>query len=196
MTLHRVPGEVRAPTDCFNHALLTSDVGGGSVLDDEPHSLGHVTFRWMLHEIHRSECSILFDNHALRDLGIPTDCIPPSPTKDGPAVPDLQSTIPTLVPAPASHDPACTSRPPIQRTGFSSFLRALRFRVQTATTQGYVLVKETLPDQALKPCADLDAIDALAPMHDQLVANPLWRLLQTPTWYPGEFWCVPSPRTI
>jgi len=66
-------------------------------------------------------------------------------------------------------------------------LRALKFKVKTAAA------KETLPDQASKPWAELDAIDVLEPMHDQLVANPLWWLLQTPTWHPGEFWCVALP---
>jgi len=30
----------------------------------------------------------------------------------------------------------------------------------------------------------------LEPIHDQLVANPLWWLLQTPVWYRGEILCV------
>ena len=150
----------------------------------------------MLQEIHRSECGILFNDHVLRDLGIPTDCVPPSSTKLGPATPDVQSTIPTSAAAPASQDPACTSAPPrpsIQRAGFSSFLRTLKFKVNTALTQGGDHVKETLPDQASKRLDDLDKTDVLEPMHDQLVANPLWWLLQTPTWYPGEFWWVPLP---
>ena len=144
----------------------------------------------MLNEIHQSECGILFDDHALRELGVPTDTVPPSSTKPDPAEPDLQA-------APASQgDPARTAvpaRPPIQRTGFSSFLRTLKFKVKTAAGQDGV-PKETRADQALKSCNDLDATDVLTPMHDQLVANPLWWLLQTATWYPGEFWCVPSPR--
>ena len=145
----------------------------------------------MLNEIHRSESGILFDDYALRDLGIPTDTVPPLSTKPGPAEPDLQA-------APASQaDPVGTSvpaRPPVQRTGFSSFLRILKFKVKTTAGQDGVPAKETRADQASKSCSALDATDVLTPLHDQLVANPLWWLLQTPTWYPGEFWCVPSPR--
>jgi len=154
------------------------------VKDEEPHSLGNITFRWMLQEIYRSQCGILFDYHALRDLGIPTDTVPPPSGS--------QSIIPTSTLAPDGQNSACTPnkspRPVPQKTGVASFLRTLKFKAKTRE-------KETLPDQASKPCADLDEIDVLEPTHDQMVANPLWWLLQTPIRYPGEFWCVSLLRT-
>jgi hypothetical protein len=169
------------------------------VKDEEPHALGHITFRWMLQEIHRSGCGILFDFHALQDLGIPSDCIPQPSTEQEPAV---SSVNPISAPAPDGQKSASSSSSqgphPDQTegsTGFVSFLHKLKLKAKTFTYTGNVQPKETLPEQASKPCADLDATDVLQPIHDQLVANPLWWILQTPIWYPGEILCVSLYRT-
>lgn len=74
-------------------------------------------------------------------------------------------------------------------------MRMLKHKVKTSTAKNNAQPKETLPEQASKPCADLDAIDVLEPIYDQLVANPLWWLLQTPDWYPGEILYVSLLRT-
>ena len=154
--------------------------------DEEPHSLGHITFRWMVQEIDRSGCGILFDYHALRELGIPPDSVPTRSMKQDPATSDDNSITPISAPAP---DTTYGSPPTHGSTskGLVSFLRTLKHKVQASTDQSPM---ETLPEQASKPCADLDKIDVLEPIHDQLVANPLWWLLQTPNWYPGEILCV------
>jgi len=175
-------------------AGVHSDVGGSSVKDEEPHSLGYVTFRWMMQEIDRSACGILFDYHALRELGIPSDCVPTPSKKQDSSASGWHSIIPISAPAPDNQSSGGSSPkhpPPHQidsstSTGLLSFLRTLKHKVKTSTLKSNVRPKETLPEQASKPCADLDAIDVLEPMHDQLVANPLWWLLQTPVWYRGE----------
>jgi hypothetical protein len=186
----------------YSTTALISDVGGSAVKDEEPHSLGHVTFRWMMQEIDRSGCGILFDYHAIRELGIPPDCVPLPSTKQDPATPGLHSIIP--IPAPAPDNTSSTSSPnsSSQRAsphniegGFMSSLRTPKHKVKTSMRNGNVQAKETLPEQASKPCGDLDAIDVLEPIHDQMVANPLWWLLQTPVWHPGERMCVSLLRT-
>ncbi|KAG6917348.1 hypothetical protein DXG01_002919 [Tephrocybe rancida] len=48
-----------------------SDVGGGAVLDSEPHSLSNISLRWMVRQIQQANCGILFDEHALEHAGIP-----------------------------------------------------------------------------------------------------------------------------
>ena len=172
--------------------------------DEEPHSLGHVTFRWMMQEIHRSGCGILFDYHALRELGVPPDCVPTPSTKQDPAASDRHSITPSSVPAPDSQSPAYGSNPQhppaheidgSSSTGLLSFLRTLKHKVRTSTLRSNARPQETLPEQASKPCADLDLIDVLEPIHDQLVANPLWWLLQTPVWYRREILYVSLLRT-
>lgn len=171
--------------------------------DEEPHSLANVTFRWMLQEIHRSQCGILFDDHSLRDLGIPADCIPSPSTEEYPAAPDLQSVSPVSAVATDIKSPACTSNlhPPLSQenegstsAGIVSSWRKLQRKAKILVSRDNAQRKETLPEQSSKLCADLDAIDVLEPTHDQLKANPLWWLLQSPIWWPGEILCVSLPR--
>ena len=187
----------------FRLRLSISDVGGGEVRDEEPHSLANISFRWMLQEIHQSECGILFDYHALRDLGIPADSVPPSSARQDPAALGLQS-IATSAPAPDSKSPASTPNAQFllpqksessTSARFVSFLRTLKLKAKNSTPNVDVQSKETLAEQASKSCTELDMIDALEPIHDQLVEDPLWWLLQFPIWYPGNLWCVSLSRT-
>lgn len=173
--------------------------------DAEPHSLGHVTFRWMVHEIHRSACGILFDDDALRKLGVPPDCVPTSSTKQDPSASGWHSSIPISAHAPDSQSPASGSspqHPPPHKIdgstspGHLSFLRILKRKMKPSTRKSNVRPKETLPEQASKPCADLDAIDVLEDIHDQLVENPFWWILQTPVCYRREILCVSLLRTV
>jgi len=138
----------------------------------------------MLQEIQRSECGILFDDRLIRDLGVPTDCVPTPSTKQDLAASGSYSVIPTLARAPDS--PHKT-----EGSTFAYFLRKLTQKVRKADTPP----KETLPEQASKSNADLDSIDVLEPLHDQLKENPLWWFLQTPTWYRGEILCVSLHKT-
>ena len=181
----------------YSTSLLISDVGGSSVKDIEAYSLGHITFRWMMQEIDRTGCGILFNYHTIRDLGVPLDCVPPPSTKQGPIAAGLHSIISELAPDSKDYSSSSSSqRPsPHKNAGFLSFLHTLKHNVKTSTRKGNIQAKETLPDQASKPCADLDAIDVLEPIYDQLVANPLWWLLQTPVRYPGSILYVPLLRT-
>lgn len=148
-----------------------------------------------MQEIDRSACGILFDYHALRELGIPSDSVPTptTPTTHDLTTSDYNSTVPILAPAPDGQNPTYGDSPlhhGSNSKGLLSFLHTLKRKVKTATAKSNVQPKGTLPEQASKPAADLDELDVLEPIHDQLVANPLWWLLQTPDWYPGEILCV------
>ena len=175
----------------YSLCSLISDVGGSSVNDDEPHSLGHITFRWMMQEIDRSGCGILFDYHSLRELGIPPDSIPtPSKNHDyaaagsHPVIPSPEVALDNKSPTSGS-----SSEHQNESAGFLSFFRTLKSKVSNAKP------KETLPEQSSKPCAELDEIDVLEPIYDQLVIKPIWWLLQTPRWYPGSILCVSLLRS-
>ncbi|EKM49550.1 uncharacterized protein PHACADRAFT_265087 [Phanerochaete carnosa HHB-10118-sp] len=46
------------------------DVGGGSVLDIEPHNLGNISLRWMVCEVLAAQCGVLFDAERLSEKGV------------------------------------------------------------------------------------------------------------------------------
>lgn len=48
-----------------------TDVGGGSSPDSDVHSLANISLRWMLQEVVRAECSILFDFDAFARWNLP-----------------------------------------------------------------------------------------------------------------------------
>ena len=48
-----------------------ADVGGGNDANETLHSLSNISLRWMLREIVKAQCGLLFDNSALKRMGIP-----------------------------------------------------------------------------------------------------------------------------
>jgi hypothetical protein len=48
-----------------------TDIGGGSTLNTDPNSLSNIPLRWMVQEIVRANCGILFDYDAFEQWGIP-----------------------------------------------------------------------------------------------------------------------------
>lgn len=54
------------------HVILemSADIGGSAVPNDMPQGLSDITLRWMLREIVKSQCGILFNDDALREAGI------------------------------------------------------------------------------------------------------------------------------
>ena len=135
-----------------------------------------------MQEIARSGCGILFDYHSLRELGIPPDSVSPLSKERDYAAAGSHSVIPTS---------SSSSQHQYEGAGFLSFLRTLEYKVMKSNAKP----KETLPEQASKPCAELDEIDVLEPIYDQLVIKPIWWLLQTPMWYAGSVLCVSLLRS-
>ena len=194
LTLH--PLQLRRCEFQLAHSLrpLISDIGGSSVNDDEPHSLGHITFRWMMQEIDRSGCGILFDYHSLRDLGIPPDSVPTPSKMHYHAAAGSHSIIPSPKVAPDNESSTSSSSSQHQNEGAGclSFFRTLKYKLMKYNTKP----KETLPEQASKPCAELDEIDVLERINDELSKHPFfWRMFQTPRWYPGSILCVSLLRS-
>lgn len=65
----------------FSHILLIwslnyIDVGGGSVPDAEENELGNISLRWMVKEVMKTQCGILFDEAALKRSRIPRHVFP------------------------------------------------------------------------------------------------------------------------
>jgi len=50
-----------------------TDVGGGATSNTDPNSLANIPLRWMVQEIVRADCAILFDYGAFEQWGIPID---------------------------------------------------------------------------------------------------------------------------
>ncbi|KAF8895648.1 hypothetical protein BD779DRAFT_1609141 [Infundibulicybe gibba] len=65
-----------------------SDVGGGSVGNDSPHSLANISLRWMVREVMMSQCGIQFEQNALARASIPTP-----PRRDGPGQRDALESL-------------------------------------------------------------------------------------------------------
>ena len=78
------------------------DVGGGSVLDTEKHSLARIPLRWMIRECFRTNTGIRFHSELLKDIGLDPDTLYPH-AKEGIAYgPGLAHApqIPPLNPSP------------------------------------------------------------------------------------------------
>jgi hypothetical protein len=78
-----LPGEPtqparQTPTDVLEvwFAGCHQDVGGGNQFDANQTTLADITLRWMIREIVKSQCGIVFGNSALTKAGIPTDSFP------------------------------------------------------------------------------------------------------------------------
>lgn len=54
-------------------------MGGGQKIDEEKHTLSNVSLRWMIREIVRADCAVLFDPTAFKRWHIPISVLKPSP---------------------------------------------------------------------------------------------------------------------
>ena len=52
---------------------VLSDVGGGTVPNDERHSLARIPLRWMIRECFNAGTGIIFDAHMLKHVGLDID---------------------------------------------------------------------------------------------------------------------------
>ncbi|KAF9465243.1 hypothetical protein BDZ94DRAFT_1281484 [Collybia nuda] len=68
-----IPDEEGDPTDVLEvwFSGCHADVGGGAVADAASNSLGNISLRWMVQEIMKSQCGVLFDELALKRASIP-----------------------------------------------------------------------------------------------------------------------------
>lgn len=128
-----------------------SDVGAGTVEDSVRYSLGNASLRWMVKQVIISKCGIRFDAAALRRAGIDVSTIAPTdPTH--PTVEHLWRREFDVedVTASSTSGAGGSEEGMVRREG------------------GEDVESQTLPQD----------LDALADIHDQLKAQPLWWILE------------------
>ena len=70
MLFRSVPRTIPLPLSTPSHPALETDVGGGSVRDEEKHSLARIPLRWMIRECFRTNTGIRFHAELLKDIGL------------------------------------------------------------------------------------------------------------------------------
>lgn len=200
-----------------------ADVGGGECKDDRVHSLSNISLRWMLREIARSQCGILFDVPRLRGMGIPRtlfrittafesfkapdeyeydyfwEAPPMSAVRfvDEPGTFDDSETAPLIqTPKPlwslnqtvamnrrwsvttssrsapgVSTRSTTPPRPGILRRFTTTFFPAVLREVDEPN-------EHTFEDHYKMTCEELDEEDALEPLHDEMMLNKWWLILE------------------
>ncbi|RPD64672.1 hypothetical protein L226DRAFT_528953 [Lentinus tigrinus ALCF2SS1-7] len=178
------------------------DVGGGSVLDSEKHSLARIPLRWMIRECFRTNTGIRFHSELLKDIGLDPDTLYPH-AKEGIAYgPGLAHApqIPPLNPSPRiSLDPptppertqadvekqvghaaaASTSSSPQMHTRHISTSTARTLIGTTTTTAGsprFNFHKE--PVEVHVDEEEEEARDAACAIYDQLQLKLWWWILE------------------
>jgi len=129
-----------------------SDVGAGTVEDTVRYSLGNVSLRWMVKQVILAKCGIKFDAAALRKAGIDISTI----VLAGPA----QQTVEQLWRRRESDVEGATVSSPSGEGGSEEGM------IQRG--RGEDVESQILPQEQ----------DALADIHDELKAQPLWWILE------------------
>ncbi|KAG8784594.1 hypothetical protein FS842_009121 [Serendipita sp. 407] len=204
-----------------------ADVGGGECKDDRVHSLSNISLRWMIREIARSQCGILFDTSKLRGMGIPRslfrvtaafdrfkasdpdnfdffgDQIPQTSVKfvDEPGTISGGDTTPLIPKSAGGNDKSgLTRRWTVAPSLTASKSRSSRSHsrspsivfptfgmVRSLTTgvffPGVVLPPEepnehTFEDHFKMEIEELDEEDAVEPLHDELMLQKSWLILE------------------
>ena len=164
------------------HTVFISDVGGGSVKNDERHSLARIPLRWMIRECFKVNTGIIFNGHMLKhEVGLDIDG-------------DIGPTF--TIPKPLSPGPLHLRRPSgaeLEGFSFRRILVGLGSPFQWA--EGKLLslrlhdskkLERRGPVSLGEPREELN--DALSPIVDQIKVNPGWKIVE---WIPCKF----SPPT-
>jgi len=85
-----------------------SDVGGGIAKDTKPNALSNVSLRWMVREVMKADCGVLFDLAALSQWNIPLPETRPSIALSPPD----KAAVPNDGPAPPEHVKYEERKPP------------------------------------------------------------------------------------
>lgn len=145
-----------------------SDVGGGSTANTVKESLSDITLRWMVREIHLARCGVAFDSIALANANIPDEIF--SETDGSGPLPAASSSVSTsagstaAAPSTSSTSSPTTSPAPAQSTPAAP-----------APSEGQ---DPNEPTSEPPQCSAMDAVDAVQPLHDELVLKPAWWLLE------------------
>ncbi|KAN0127605.1 Uncharacterized alpha/beta hydrolase domain (DUF2235) domain containing protein [Lactarius tabidus] len=125
------------------------DVGGGNVKDTEQHALSNISLRWMVREILKTKCHILFDETALKEWSIPVEKIKQAP--DSGHLREISDST-TL------HTPQVTLTP---------------LKPPDMPDLGKESAGTATPESL-----DADALDAVQDIGDQLKKNAFWWIIE------------------
>ncbi|KAI9465061.1 hypothetical protein BJY52DRAFT_1114503 [Lactarius psammicola] len=155
-----------------------SDVGGGLTKDTEKSALSNIPLRWMVREILKTQCHILFDEAALKQWGIPVAMVKQvSPERT------RETSDSTLY---VESSRSSQERPAIPETPETSDNHALALETGSDTDAsipgGDDLKRAVTPPPSVEEL--LDSLDAVEKMGDQLKRNAFWWVLEIiPTYY-------------
>jgi len=145
--------------------ILCTDVGGGNVSNDTKQSLANIPLRWMVRQVMLSQCGIQFDQTALTRLNIP-----------------LMDEMITKEPVPEPVRFVGEKIDPVDLgvKGAKTEVTHKRKEVEKRSVNGQVDVPATpTPVPVPSPTQpSLDQLDSITPLHDALVSQPLWWLLE------------------
>ncbi|KIO29790.1 hypothetical protein M407DRAFT_21039 [Tulasnella calospora MUT 4182] len=171
-----------------------SDVGGGSTVNNDIHTLANPSLKWMVSEVLKHAPYVLFRPDAFTyDRAFSTLTVTKTDLAPKPARPRIPSTFRRAT-KDASPSPASSPLPPATAaTAGSSTLNGMDVEEDEQTV---VAVEQTEPD-----------VDANAPKHDQLVKKPVWLVLEyipifqyyqdgEGTWHWRFRWNARRPREI
>ncbi|KAG8831196.1 hypothetical protein FRC17_003486 [Serendipita sp. 399] len=152
-----------------------SDVGGGSDVDNAPICLANISLRWMLHEIVKADCGILFDNASLDRLGIPYECVPRILEGEAPLIgADRWSGF-------ASDGIVQEVAGVVTRLANGKTLNSTHVAT-SASGKGKLTSMALGGQRSILSWKDADEADAVAPIFDQLKIHPILWLFQIPSW--------------
>lgn len=189
-----------------------SDVGGGNVQNTVSSSLAGISLRWMVREIQRSQCGIQFDNQALAKFGCDITTLMVDQQTDGQQLLQVgidnklglglgNNTVIGGSTEAASPVSATNSNPPLSVPdastavdGSSQPRAPAEDQVDPDLLETKLHGEGTTKKKAAKQMSSgmsQDAIDAVQPLHDDLVFSvkknwlaPLWWVLEiVPTVY-------------
>jgi uncharacterized protein (DUF2235 family) len=152
-----------------------SDVGGGHTKDTDQHSLSNIPLRWMVREILKTSCHILFDEAALKQWSIPVDLI-----KQGAPAHTRETSDSTLYMEPSHRPGQKTLAMPATLETPDSY--AVAPTTGVSVSNGNDLKRAATPPLSAEE--SLDAVDAVQKIGDQLKRNRFWWILEiVPTHY-------------
>jgi len=154
---------------------MTIDVGGGHAKDTDQNALSNIPLRWMVREILKTRCHILFDEAALKQWGIPVAMIKQVAPERSRETSD--STL-YIEPSRSSRETPATPEMPDNH----AVALGTGSGTDASIPGGDDLKRAATPPPSVEEL--LDSLDAVEKMGDQLKRNVFWWFLEiVPTYY-------------
>ena len=162
----------------------SSDVGGGSVKNNERHSLARIPLRWMIRECFKATTGIIFDAHMLKhEVGLNIDSLFVAPERLPSATRQLERP---------KSDFSIRKVPKTIASAVSSPFRWIwrKIRIQPTSVAAR---KKDCHRWVSKGEDREDLNDALSPIYDQLKIDVYWWI---PEWFPCKLPPCPNLFTL